>query len=67
MKKKQITYHNSFTEFLLYITHNRKVKVEIFRLDETIWLMKLVNCYNLDAILSVDYQASSAQATQLRI
>jgi len=40
MKKKnqQIIPNNSFTEFLLYITPNGKIKVEIFLKDENIWL-----------------------------
>ncbi|MBI4211105.1 MAG: virulence RhuM family protein [Deltaproteobacteria bacterium] len=40
MKKKaqQIVLNNSFTEFLLYTTPNRKVKLEIFLRDENVWL-----------------------------
>ena len=40
MKKKnqQIIPNNSFTEFLLYITPNGKIKVETFLKDENIWL-----------------------------
>ena len=37
-KKNQIVPNNSFTEFLLYVTPNGKVKVEIFLRDENIWL-----------------------------
>ncbi|MEK7085976.1 MAG: RhuM family protein, partial [Patescibacteria group bacterium] len=38
---KQIISNNSFTEFLLYTTPNKKVKVEIFLRDENIWLTQV--------------------------
>jgi hypothetical protein len=40
MKKKnqEIVGNNTFTEFLLYITPNGKVKVEVFLCDGMIWL-----------------------------
>ena len=34
----QIVPNNSFTEFLIYTTHNGKVNVEIFLHNENIWL-----------------------------
>ncbi len=37
-KVKQIIKQNEFTEFLLYTTPNKKVKVEIFLHNENIWL-----------------------------
>ena len=37
-KKNSLVPNNSFTEFLLYITPNGKVKVEIFLRDENLWL-----------------------------
>ncbi len=37
-KKNAMVPNNSFTEFLLYMTPNGKVKVEIFLRDENIWL-----------------------------
>ena len=37
-KDKNNIKNNTFTEFLLYITPNGKVKVEIFLRDENIWL-----------------------------
>ena len=36
--KKAVVANNSFMEFLLYITPNGKVKVEIFLRDENLWL-----------------------------
>ena len=30
--------NNSFTDFLLYISSNGKIKVEVFLHDENIWL-----------------------------
>lgn len=38
---KQIIPNNSFTEFLLYTTPDRKVKVEIFLRNEDIWLTQV--------------------------
>ena len=35
---KRTVPNNSFTEFLLYTTPNRKVKVEIFLKNENVWL-----------------------------
>jgi hypothetical protein len=37
-KTKNIVLNDSFTEFLMYTTPERKVKVEIFLHDENIWL-----------------------------
>lgn len=37
-KNNRIIQNNNFTEFLLYITPNGKIKVEIFLCDETVWL-----------------------------
>ena len=37
-KKTSIVPNDSFTEFLLYVTPNGKVKVEIFLRNENIWL-----------------------------
>lgn len=37
-KNKQIASNDSFTEFLLYVTPNGKVKVEIFLHNENVWL-----------------------------
>jgi len=37
-KNKQTAKQSSFTEFLLYIAPNGKVKVEIFLRDENLWL-----------------------------
>ena len=38
MKKNKSIRQNSFTEFLLYVTPNGKVEVEIFLHNENIWL-----------------------------
>jgi hypothetical protein len=116
MAKKQILPKEGFSEILLYTTPNRKVKVEMYLQNETIWLTqqkiadlfgversvvtkhlkniydenelskeatcakiaqvqtegnrtvnRLIEFYNLDAIISVGYRVNSSQATAFRI
>ena len=116
MAKKIRMASEGFSEILLYITPNGKVKVEIYVQNETIWLTqqkiadlfgversvvtkhlrniyaegelikeatcakiaqvqsegkrevsRLVDFYNLDAIISVGYRVNSSQATAFRI
>ena len=38
MGKKQLQVVNGFTDFILYTTPNRKIKIEVFLKDENIWL-----------------------------
>ena len=40
-KKQKIVPNNSFTEFLLYTTPNKKVEVEVFLYNENIWLTQV--------------------------
>ncbi len=49
-KTKNIVLNDSFTEFLMYTTPERKVKVEIFLHDENIWLTqeKIASLFGVD-------------------
>lgn len=50
MKKKK-DYDSSFNEFLLYKDVNNKVKVEVYIMDETIWLTqtKMAELFDVEA------------------
>lgn len=49
-KNNKIALNNTFTEFLLYITPNGKVNVEIYLKDENIWLTqeKIAQLFGVD-------------------
>lgn len=49
-KKKELGIADGFTDFILYKTANKKVKVEIFIQNETVWLtqQKIADLFGID-------------------